>query len=163
MHQLNLHCHQQDHLVEMEQKGPMYVARSEGHETLLQGSLQGDTLHFEVDGHRARGTLARTYDGFTLYLAEGACHFRALQADTGEATAGDKDAGLLAPMNGTVVSLLVEPGANVRAGTPLLIMEAMKMQTPVVSEVSGTVASISAKIGQAMQPGDKILKVDPAE
>jgi biotin carboxyl carrier protein len=38
----------------------------------------------------------------------------------------------------------------------------MKMQTPVVSEVTGTVTAISAKVGQALQPGDKIAKIEPA-
>ena len=163
MHQLKLYCHQQDHLVEIEQKGSMYVARSGGRETLLQGSLQGDTLHFEVEGHRARGTLARTHDGFTLYLAEGACHFRALQADTGEATAGDTDSGLLAPMNGTVVSLLVEPGANVQAGTPLLIMEAMKMEHTIKAPGDGVVASFYYQAGDLVDGGAELLKFDNAQ
>ena len=141
----------------------MYVARSGGRETLLQGSLQGDTLHFEVEGHRARGTLARTHDGFTLYLAEGACHFRALQADTGEATAGDTDSGLLAPMNGTVVSLLVEPGANVQAGTPLLIMEAMKMEHTIKAPGDGVVASFYYQAGDLVDGGAELLKFDNAQ
>jgi biotin carboxyl carrier protein len=39
----------------------------------------------------------------------------------------------------------------------------MKMQTPVTSEVNGKVNSISAKIGVAVLPGDKLVKVDPKE
>lgn len=36
---------------------------------------------------------------------------------------------------------------------------AMKMQTPIVSQVAGTVVEIHAKVGDALKPGDKILKV----
>jgi len=35
----------------------------------------------------------------------------------------------------------------------------MKMQTPVVSQVAGTVVEIHAKVGSALKAGDKILKI----
>ena len=68
-----------------------------------------------------------------------------------------------APFKGNVCEISVKEGQEVSKGDRVAILEAMKMQTPVVSEVAGTVVSISAKIGQAVQPGDKILKIDPAE
>ncbi|MCL7486620.1 MAG: pyruvate carboxylase [Desulfobulbaceae bacterium] len=68
-----------------------------------------------------------------------------------------------APFKGNVCEITVKEGQEIAKGDRVAILEAMKMQTPVVSEVAGTVASISAKTGQAMQPGDKILKVDPAK
>jgi pyruvate carboxylase len=39
-------------------------------------------------------------------------------------------------------------------------MEAMKMQTPILSEITGIVTAISAKNGDSLKPGDRILKVD---
>jgi biotin carboxyl carrier protein len=42
----------------------------------------------------------------------------------------------------------------------VVILEAMKMQTPVVSEVSGTVSSLSIKVGNTLKLGDKILKIN---
>ena len=42
-------------------------------------------------------------------------------------------------------------------------MEAMKMQTPITSEIDGIVTSIFAKVGDALKPGDKIVKVDTDE
>lgn len=75
------------------------------------------------------------------------------------AIAGD----IRAPFKGNICEVSVKEGDEVAKGDRVAILEAMKMQTPVVSEVSGTVAAVSAKIGQAMQPGDKIVKVDPAE
>ena len=49
------------------------------------------------------------------------------------------------------------------AGDKVGIMEAMKMQTPINSEIDGIVTAISAKVGDALQPGDKLLKVDVDE
>ncbi len=65
-----------------------------------------------------------------------------------------------APFAGNVCDISVEEGQKVTADDQVAILEAMKMQTPVVSEINGTVTSISAKIGQVMQVGDKILKID---
>ena len=117
-HRLTLHCHQEDHPVVVEQRGDDYMVSAAGRETCLRGELQGDTLHLDAEGHRQRGTLARTHDGFTLYLPEGACHFQEVLPDTGEADAAGADAGLAAPMNGTIVALLADVGSTVEADAP---------------------------------------------
>ena len=72
------------------------------------------------------------------------------------AMAGDVRAGFA----GNLVEISVDEGQEVRKGDRVAVMEAMKMQTPVVSEIDGIVTAISAKAGQAMQVGDKILKID---
>jgi biotin carboxyl carrier protein len=48
----------------------------------------------------------------------------------------------------------------VKKGDRVALMEAMKMQTPIQSEIDGIVTAISVKAGAALQPGDKILKID---
>jgi len=72
------------------------------------------------------------------------------------AMAGDVRAAFV----GNLVEISVKEGQEVMKGDRVAVMEAMKMQTPVLSEVSGIVTGISAKAGQAMQPGDRILKID---
>lgn len=68
-----------------------------------------------------------------------------------------------APFKGNVCEISVKEGQEIAKGDRVIILEAMKMQTPVLSEVAGTVSLISTKIGQAMQPGDKIMKINPAK
>ena len=156
-HRLTLHCHQGDHEIEVEQRGPLYIVRAAGRETQLQGELIGDTLHLEVEGHRQRGTLAPTHDGFTLYLPEGACHFHQVMPDTGEADADGANAGLTAPMNGTVVALLAELGSTVEAGTPLLVMEAMKMEHTIRAPAAGKVEAFYYQAGDLVDGGAELL------
>ena len=163
VHRLTLHCHQQDHAVEVEQHGPLYVVRAAGQETRLLGELAGDTLHLDVEGHRQRGTLARTHDGFTLYLPEGACHFREVLPDTGEAATGGAGAGLTAPMNGTIVALLTEPGTAVAADAPLLVMEAMKMEHTIRAPAAGQVEAFYYQPGDLVDGGAELLKFAPEE
>ncbi len=68
-----------------------------------------------------------------------------------------------APFKGNICEISVEEGQAVSKGDRVAILEAMKMQTPVVSEVNGTVSAISGKVGQSLEPGDKIVKIQPAE
>nr|MBF0223031.1 pyruvate carboxylase [Desulfobulbaceae bacterium] len=75
------------------------------------------------------------------------------------ASAGD----FRAPFNANVCDIQVEVGQKVAVGDTLAVVEAMKMQTPVISGVAGTVETISAELGKAMKPGDKLIKVRLAE
>ena len=157
-HRLTLHCHQQDHPVLVEQRGKDYIVIAAGRETRLRGELQGDTLHLDAEGHRQRGTLARTtLDGFTLYLPEGACHFREVPPDTGEADAAGAAAGLAAPMNGTIVALLAEVGSAVEADAPLLVMEAMKMEHTIRAPAAGVVQAFYYQPGDLVDGGAELL------
>jgi len=156
-HRLTLHCHQQDHVVEVEQRGSLYIVRAQGGETQLRGELLGDRLQLETDGHRQRGILARTRDGFTLYLARGACHFREVLPDIGETDAAGSNAGLTAPMNGTIVALLAEVGDRVEANTPLLVMEAMKMEHTIRAPAAGTVNVFYYQPGDLVDGGAELL------
>jgi len=162
-HRLTLHCHQQDHTVEVEQRGAGYLVRAAGKEVQLHGELLGDSLQLELDGHRQRGTLARTRDGFTLYLARGACHFREVLPDIGEADGAAANAGLTAPMNGTIVALLAEPGVAVEANTPLLVLEAMKMEHTIRAPTAGTVDAFYYQPGDLVDGGAALMDFTPAE
>ena len=162
-HRLILHCHGEDHDIVVEQRGDDYLVAAAGRQTSLRGELQGDTLHLDVEGHRQRGTLAKTHDGFTLYLPEGACHFQEVHPDTGEADTAGANAGLTAPMNGTIVALLAEVGANVAAGAPLLVMEAMKMEHTIRAPTSGVVTTFFFQPADLVDGGAELLEFVPEE
>ncbi|MBE9520989.1 MAG: pyruvate carboxylase [Proteobacteria bacterium] len=70
-----------------------------------------------------------------------------------------KTGDIRAPFSCNVCEVSVKEDQEVSEGDNLAVVEAMKMQTPLVSQVSGTVVEIHAKLGQSLQPGDKILKV----
>ena len=63
-------------------------------------------------------------------------------------------------MQGTVVSISVTAGDAVRAGTPVLVIEAMKMEHVITADVGGTVRSISAVVGATVYPGDALVVVE---
>jgi pyruvate carboxylase len=74
-----------------------------------------------------------------------------------------KSGDIRAPFAANVYEISVEEGQEVAEGDQVAILEAMKMQTPIVSEVSGTVTEIFAKVGDALKPGDKLLLISQEE
>ena len=68
-----------------------------------------------------------------------------------------------APFTANVCEVAVEVGQEVAEGDTLVVVEAMKMQTPVVAKIAGVVASVSAKVGDALKPGDKMVKLSSGD
>jgi acetyl/propionyl-CoA carboxylase alpha subunit len=60
---------------------------------------------------------------------------------------------LLSPMPGTVLRVLVSAGAQVPAGAPLLVLEAMKMEHEVLAPAAGTVSELPVAQGDQVQTG----------
>ena len=69
--------------------------------------------------------------------------------------------GINAPMNGTIVALLVEPGQKVEKGQPILIMEAMKMEHSIVAPQDGMVESFYFNAGELVDGGATLLSFVP--
>lgn len=65
--------------------------------------------------------------------------------------------GLTAPMNGTMVALLVEPGQRVEANTPLLVMEAMKMEHSIRAPSDGVVNAFYFQPGETVAAGAELV------
>jgi acetyl/propionyl-CoA carboxylase alpha subunit len=67
---------------------------------------------------------------------------------------------LTAPMPGTVIKVLAEPGAQVRAREPLVVLEAMKMETPLVSPYDATVRAVHVSEGDRVAGGAVLVELD---
>ena len=82
-----------------------------------------------------------THDGDRLYLASGGASFTITDVPYERKSAGVAGANpeLRSPMPGTVVAIFVKDGTEVEAGTPVLSIEAMKMEHVLRASVTGTV------------------------
>jgi acetyl-CoA/propionyl-CoA carboxylase biotin carboxyl carrier protein len=76
---------------------------------------------------------------------------------------GGADAGgpVTSPMPGTVLQVRVERGDRVSAGTPLAIVEAMKMEHTVVAPIDGVVVDLPARAGQRVGLGELLAVIEP--
>ena len=62
-----------------------------------------------------------------------------------------------AEMVASVYSIDVVLGANVIPGDTLVILESMKMEIPVLAEISGTVSEIGVAVGDVVNEGDILI------
>ncbi len=65
-----------------------------------------------------------------------------------------------APMQGTVIKLLVTEGQVVAEGDAVLVLEAMKMENQIQADKSGTIKKISCKAGDTVGAGDVLLVIE---
>jgi len=73
-------------------------------------------------------------------------------------TAASGDA-LASPMQGTIVKIGVDDGAAVAAGDVIVVLEAMKMEQPIIAHKAGTVTNLAAEVGQTVTSGAVICEI----
>ena len=67
---------------------------------------------------------------------------------------------LIAPIAGKVWKILVAVGDKVELDDEMVILEAMKMETPIFSDGSGTISEIKVEEGASVSEGDVLLIMD---
>jgi biotin carboxyl carrier protein len=81
------------------------------------------------------------------------------EVESTKPTVGAKSGEIHAIMPGRITSILVKPGEEVFVGTPLVILEAMKMQNEIISHKSGRVASIKVQEGDTVRKDDLLIQI----
>jgi acetyl-CoA/propionyl-CoA/long-chain acyl-CoA carboxylase, biotin carboxylase, biotin carboxyl carrier protein len=77
-----------------------------------------------------------------------------------KASAAASGNALTAPMQGTIVKVVVANGDEVAMGDPIVVLEAMKMEQPLTAHKAGVVTGLGAVIGEVVQAGAVICAID---
>ncbi len=67
---------------------------------------------------------------------------------------------ITAPLPGVVVSIAVKEGDTVEPGMEVCVLEAMKMNNPIRSTMSGTVKAVHVAVGQQVQYGAPLITLE---
>jgi len=144
-------------------KGGKYEVELPGGRWTLSGELtDATTLRAWLDDEELAATVVR--EGAVLDVFRGAerhtleLHDPWLAEVAGEHHSG----GLAAPMPGKVIAVLVQAGATVERGAPLVIMEAMKMEHTITAPAAGTVQEILYRVGEQVAEGADLIRFDAA-
>ncbi len=78
---------------------------------------------------------------------------------SGAATGGVATGDVVAPMQGTIVKVLVEVGQEVKVGDAVVVLEAMKMENQLQADKAGTVSAVKVKAGDKVGSGDVLVVV----
>ncbi|MFJ4209436.1 acetyl/propionyl/methylcrotonyl-CoA carboxylase subunit alpha [Paenarthrobacter sp. NPDC089675] len=119
------------------------------------------TITVELDGKRlAVGLPADLLDG---WARSGQGLPAAATIDGSSVPSGDAshaESALVAAMSGTVVKWLVEPGTEVSEGDPLVVLEAMKMETQVSAHRAGTLTEVLSAPGGVVTTGAVLAHIE---
>jgi len=75
-------------------------------------------------------------------------------------TSGSAGGTISSPMQATVVRVMVETGATVIAGDIVCVLEAMKMEQPIIAHQDGTVISVSVSVGDSVSGGQSLFAIE---
>ena len=134
--------------------------------------LHGESYHIKVTGtgHRTLDNrpFFMTVDGVPEEVmvetldeirAEGGNRKRELHASGSQRPGPTQPGHVTTSMPGTIIDVLVKVGEHVDAGTPVLITEAMKMETEIQSPIAGTVTAINVAKGDAVNPDETLVEI----
>ena len=122
----------------------------------------GTRLGIRFGGHALVGDVARTGDDLHLFV-HGRHRVLALFDVIAQSSGGDAATGrLTAPMPGKVIAISAVAGHRVERGTPLLVMEAMKMEHTIVAPADGVVAEVLFGIGDQVDEGAELVRFEVA-
>jgi len=118
------------------------------------------TVPVEVDGRRYTVKVWLPDAPVVAAAPAGAGRARPKPAVSSGGGAGGGSGTVAAPMQGTIVKVLVEAGATVAAGDALVVLEAMKMENQINAEVSGTVKEVRVAAGDSVGNGDILVIIE---
>jgi 3-methylcrotonyl-CoA carboxylase alpha subunit len=156
------------------QDQPRSARLSYGHDGALHLSLEGEApvtgaLGFVADGTglwvqwgeapRLFSQLDWQGETANLFTPQGATRISVLDPLAHAGEAAQEGGRLTAPMPGKVVSFAVKVGDMVKAGQPLAVMEAMKMEHTMAAPHDGTVVELLYAPGDQVADGAELLKL----
>ncbi len=123
-----------------------------------RGALsEGGELVADFDGERCTATVV--VSGREVTVLDGGAVYRLVRHDPVVEAAAEAPPGgrLTAPVPGRVVAVLVQPGAEVARGAPLMVLEAMKMEHTVTAPADGRVECVNYRVGEQVPEGAELL------
>jgi biotin carboxyl carrier protein len=98
-------------------------------------------------------------DGRDVRVERRALHEPERHARRAAGAAGAGIARIVAPMPGAILRLAVAEGDEVEERTPLLVLEAMKMEHPVWAPFAGRIVTVECREGQQVSAGDLLIEL----
>ncbi len=134
--------------------GAEYTANVEEKEDgKLNVTVNGKAYEVEVPGHVAAAPKVKPIKP----AAAAAPAAAPVAVAPKKASAGAS--AITAPLPGTITSIEVKEGDQVKAGQTVIVMEAMKMANNITAESDGTVKAILVQQGAQVQSGDALIEI----
>ncbi len=120
-------------------------------------------LDVEVRGRRWGARVSATPTHLHVQVPRGTVSFERVPRFRAPSEAPTETGGLAAPMPGVVIDVRVRSGERVRAGATLVVLEAMKMEHPIVAPHDGVVGALHVVPGDQVEGGADLLVLTPID
>ncbi len=128
--------------------------------------MKSDSKSFELKNLVDGKIVSQVIQGKLWIHYEGQTHCVELKKTSSKRRGNSEGGGsdeVLAPMPGKVTKILTSPNTKVRSGDALVMMEAMKMEYTLKSEIDGVVESIECVEGDQVALGKRLVKLKATE
>ena len=116
-----------------------------------------DSIVFEIDGKRVEVTMPANFGVPTGIVTKPSSPGPKRTAKkSGPTAAGD---ALTSPMQGTVVKIAVNEGQHVEQGELVVVLEAMKMEQPLIAHKSGVITRLQVTVGATIANGGTLCEI----
>ena len=160
---IRLQAGEADFEVDVTYRGSDYLMRIGDREFEVSGRREEDEMVAIMDGVRRRATVVEEHGAIHVFGDGQSWTLRWLDPLASAAAEGAREGSLRAPIPGRVTSLLVENGASVEKGTPLLVLEAMKMEYTIEAPSAGRVESFLFGVGDQVAEGTQLVNFAPED
>jgi biotin carboxyl carrier protein len=130
------------------------------YDVAIEPATDGATL-LTIGGRRILIRAGRSRNALNVALGPSSFNFVVVETGSSAARGGSAAPEMTAPMPGKVLKILVSEGDQVAAGDPLIVLEAMKMETTLFAEGAAVVREIGVSPGQMVDHGAVLLKLSP--
>jgi len=124
--------------------------------------VHGESYRVAITGVGAKGVNKRhvylTLDGMPEEVVFEALNEYVPEHGKGRKSA-HKDGDVTTTMPGNIVDVLVKEGDTVKAGQPVLITEAMKMEAEIQAPIAGRISAVHVKKGDRVTPGEVLVEI----
>jgi len=150
--------------VELDRGGAVIEARIDtAPVSLAPQPLADGAMVIEWGGQRLRAFAARVGESIAVSVGPQSFILRLQEAGRRGARHSLATPLLTAPMPGKVLKVMVSQGDEVEAGQPLIIIEAMKMETTLAAEGPARVKAIPVAPGQVVDAGAVLMELSPLD
>lgn len=158
-----------EYKVRVESRGTKFhVTYEDESEEVLDLFFYGNDCTFIDQNNVFHANIVGNKSDYTVWRPEGSLQFKVeseyrrivgiLRGQNLEA-----ETNVYAKMPGKIVKITVKPGDVVTKGSPVLVMEAMKMENEIRSTIDAEVVNICVKEGQAVETGSVLIELKPQE
>jgi 3-methylcrotonyl-CoA carboxylase alpha subunit len=143
-----------------QQNNSRYTIQFEDHSVTATGDLKNNLLRYCINGYQSEVTISHVKNYFSLFTQKGLFEIELVDTNASDKEINAQSNRLTAPMNGTIIDVIVQTGQQVKRGDSLIVMEAMKMEHVIRAPSDGVIQQIFFHVNDLVDGDTELLRFE---